>query len=184
MGACDGLRRLEPVAPAVGDRPSIGDEARPRQSDGRTWPTGRDQSTGRTGPGPARTTCTAQPGPRARRVVVLPVGRADHRVGTATAVQRGGAGPAPAAHHHQGRVTDLPAPRAAHARDVRLAGRVRGRARKAAVPYARTLGGGPLTAGLLMCAMPAGTAASSPSRPASAAPPRQQPVGRPWIRRA
>jgi hypothetical protein len=34
MGACDGFRRLEPVAPAVGDRPSIGDEARPRQSDG------------------------------------------------------------------------------------------------------------------------------------------------------
>jgi len=34
MGACDGPRRLEPVAPAVGDRPSIGDEARPRQSDG------------------------------------------------------------------------------------------------------------------------------------------------------
>lgn len=53
-----------------------------------------------------------------------------------------------------------------------------------AVPCARTRGGGPLTAGLLMCAMPAGTAASSPSRPASAAPPRQQPVGRPWIWRA
>src|SRR5262252_4953748 len=34
MGACDGPRRLEPVAPAVGDRPSIGDEARPGQSDG------------------------------------------------------------------------------------------------------------------------------------------------------
>src|SRR6516165_6193673 len=35
MGACDGLRRLEPVAPAVGDRPSIGDEGRPRQSEWR-----------------------------------------------------------------------------------------------------------------------------------------------------
>src|SRR5215831_7109639 len=34
MGACDGPRRLEPVAPAVGDRPSIGDEARPGQSHG------------------------------------------------------------------------------------------------------------------------------------------------------
>src|SRR6516165_1799607 len=34
MGACDGPRRLEPVAPAVGDRPSIGDETRPGQSDG------------------------------------------------------------------------------------------------------------------------------------------------------
>jgi len=33
MGACDGLRRLEPVAPAVGDRPSIGDEGHPRQSE-------------------------------------------------------------------------------------------------------------------------------------------------------
>lgn len=30
-----------------------------------------------------------------------------------------------------------------------------------AVPYARTLGGGPLTAGLLMCAMPVGTAAGA-----------------------
>lgn len=30
-----------------------------------------------------------------------------------------------------------------------------------AAPYARTLGGGPLTAGLLMCAMPAGTAAGA-----------------------
>ena len=35
MGACDGHRRLIPVAPAVGDRPSIGDEAHPRQSAGR-----------------------------------------------------------------------------------------------------------------------------------------------------
>ena len=35
MGACDGPRRLEPVAPAVGDRPSIGDEGRPRQSERR-----------------------------------------------------------------------------------------------------------------------------------------------------
>src|SRR5215467_7801978 len=34
MGACDGPRRIEPVAPAVGDRPSIGDETRFRQSDG------------------------------------------------------------------------------------------------------------------------------------------------------
>jgi hypothetical protein len=32
MGAYDGYRRREPVAPAVGDRPSIGDRRAPRQS--------------------------------------------------------------------------------------------------------------------------------------------------------
>src|SRR5579859_2973 len=45
MGACDGLRRLEPVAPAVGDRPSIGDEGHPRQSEWRDTAAGPEAGT-------------------------------------------------------------------------------------------------------------------------------------------
>ena len=84
------------------------------------------------------------------RAVVLPVGRADHRVGPAPAIQRGSTGPAPAAHPSPGTLSLIF--RQPAARTLVLFGWLAGFAvvpEGLALLYARTLGGGPLTVGLL-----------------------------------
>ncbi len=113
------LRHAPADPPPRAARPGLsrGEHDVPDQP-GRRVPGGRDP-----GGGPRRVPL-AGPG----RTVVLPVGRADHRLGPATAVQRGDAGPA-AALPRQGPLPHLPPACGAHARPVRLAGWVRDRAR-------------------------------------------------------